>query len=274
MEYGKKELKAHGIEDFDFDARQLLLTAADITPTRFLLEEDRSPAAGAEERYRSFIGRRCGGEPLQYIVGTWDFLDCTMKVGEGVLIPRPETEELARIAIEAVTKKGVTEVIDLCSGTGCIGISIAKACPQTHVVLLEKYAPAVEYCRANAELNGVKNVSVVQGDIFDGLPGGMKAPQLIVSNPPYIPSSELNGLQREVLFEPESALDGGSDGMTFYRAITDVWLPAAEPPTLCAVECGECESDEISRMFGKFGDVNVVYDVFGTDRFVCLNLSD
>lgn len=272
-EHGATALREAGIEDFEFDAVQLLYTAADMTPTSFLLSERQCADEDIVKKYNAYIDRRRFGEPLQYIIGSWDFLDCTFRVGKGVLIPRPETEQLARIGIETVRKNGITTVIDLCAGSGCIGISIAKACPDTKVVLLEKYAPAVEYCRINAKRNAVKNVSVLQADIFDGLPEGMKMPQLIISNPPYIPTNELDVLQREVQFEPVSALDGGKDGLVFYRAIAEKWLKNEEKPSFCAVECGECESEEISRLFSEFGDVSVVYDVFGTDRFVCLNFS-
>lgn len=272
-EYGVKELRETGIEDYEFDAVQLLYTAADMTPTSFLLSERQSADEDIAAKYNAYINRRRLGEPLQYIVGSWDFLDCTFRVGKGVLIPRPETEQLARIGIDIVRKNKISTVIDLCAGSGCIGISIAKACPDTKVVLLEKYAPAAEYCRINAELNAVKNVSVLQADIFDGLPEGMRMPQLIISNPPYIPSNELDGLQREVQFEPVSALDGGKDGLVFYRAIAEKWLKSEEKSSFCAVECGECESEEISRMFSELGSVDVVFDVFGTDRFVCLNLT-
>lgn len=271
-EYGVRELREAGIEDFDFDAIQLLYNAADMTPTEFLLSETQNPNNDIVGKYTACIERRRFGEPLQYIIGNWDFLDCRLNVGKGVLIPRPETEQLARIGIETVRKNSITTVIDLCSGTGCIGISIAKACPNTKVFLLEKYEEAAHYCRINAELNAVKNVFVLQADIFDGLPEGICMPQMIISNPPYIPTNELDGLQREVQFEPVSALDGGNDGLLFYRAIAEKWLNADCKPLFCAVECGECESEEISLIFSKYGDVNVVFDVFGTDRFVCLNV--
>lgn len=270
--YGVNELRSAGIEDFSFDAKQLLFTACNITSTDFLLSENNEVEAKKSELYYSFLQRRSQGEPLQYIIGMWEFLDSSFKVGKGVLIPRPETEQLTMIGINFVKKNKISVVFDLCAGTGCIGISIAKACPETKVYLLEKYFEAIEFCKKNVELNGVKNVCVIRGDIFEGLPEGVEKPQMIISNPPYIPRVELAVLQREVQYEPVTALDGGEDGLLFYHCIAEKWLK--EKAIFCAVECGENESDAIARIFSEFGNVNVENDVFGTDRFVCVEIKE
>lgn len=258
--------------DAAFDARELLLFASDINATQFLLSSHTEASAALEKAYNELIRRRVSGEPLQYIIGRWSFLGNEFNVGEGVLIPRPETEELADMCIQRIKKGGVKTVYDLCAGTGCIGISIAKACPQVTVYMFEKYESAAGYCRENTALNGVKNAVTVICDITRGVPEGLPPAELIVSNPPYIPADELDGLQKEVHFEPSTALDGGKDGLVFYRVIASKWLANADSPAFCAVECGEEQSEDICRLFSEYGKTYSMTDAYGVRRFVCADI--
>ena len=221
----------------------------------------------------NIINRRKAGEPLQYILGNWDFYDLTFSVGEGVLIPRPETELLVEFALENLKKINNPVVYDLCAGTGCIGLTIAKHLPQATVYLLEKEQSAYEFLRKNAENLLLKNVKLINDDLFTMDLVNLPLADIIISNPPYIPSSEICGLQKEVLFEPVSALDGGADGLQFYRCLASKWINKVKENGLMAFECGDNQSSDIIQLFkGKFKDNKVIFDFNNIDRIVTFRI--
>ena len=263
----RRLLEAAGVEDAAFDALQLYLAAAGLGRTEYLLRAEQPPASEALARYGRLVERRCAGEPLQYLLGRWDFLDGSFAVGEGVLIPRPETETLALLCIETVRENGLRTVWDLCAGSGCIGISIANACPETAVWLFEYYDAALGYLRRNVPPALENRVRIVRRDVFGGPAPGLPAPGLLVSNPPYVPAGELPGLQREVRYEPETALNGGADGLDFYRCFARAWIPALQPGGFAAFECGEGQPQAVAAMLRDM-DMRILPDQFGTPRFV------
>jgi release factor glutamine methyltransferase len=265
---GAAFLSDRGVADAAFDARQLLLHRFSLDQTAFLLHGDRPVSAAEAAGYRALLERRASGEPLQYILGQWDFCGGPFFVGPGVLIPRPETEQLAEACAEAVKSRCLKVVFDLCAGTGCIGLTVAKACPQATVYLFELYDGAYSYLEKNAAAFGLPNVRLVRADVLQGAPEGLSAPELIVSNPPYIRTEEITGLQREVGFEPATALDGGGDGYVFYRAIAEQWLPMLSKGGFTAVECGEGQPETVKSLFGAHLDCAVVADLYGVPRFV------
>ena len=265
---GAAFLTERGVADAAFDARQLLLHRFSLDPTDFLLHGDRSVSEAEVKDFRALLERRAAGEPLQYILGQWDFCGGTFSVGPGVLIPRPETEQLAEICIEAVRARGLKVVYDLCAGTGCIGLTVAKACPQADVYLFELYDGAYAYLEKNAAAFGLPNVRLVRADVLQGAPEGLPAPDLIVSNPPYIRAEEIAGLQKEVGFEPVTALDGGADGYVFYRSIAEQWLPLLSKGGFAAMECGEGQPETVAALFGAHLHCDVVNDLYGVPRFV------
>lgn len=217
-----------------------------------------------------FVSRRLNGEPLQYILGKWEFYGLDFFVGEGVLIPRPETELLVDIALKFAENKKNISVFDLCSGSGCIGITIGKQLHGSDVTVLEKSDKALEYLIKNKEFNYADNVTVVKGDLFDGadLFNG-KMCDILLSNPPYICRDVIPTLQREVLSEPEMALDGGVDGLDFYRGIAEKWSSCVKPDGMVAVEIGEEQGKDVSLIFAEyFSEVDVVKDFSGNDRVV------
>ena len=221
----------------------------------------------------NIINRRKAGEPLQYILGNWDFYDLTFSVGEGVLIPRPETELLVEFALENLKNIDNPVVYDLCAGTGCIGLTIAKHLPQATVYLLEKEQSAFEYLRKNAENLLLNNVKLLNDDLFTMDLVNLPLADIIISNPPYIPSSEICGLQKEVLFEPVSALDGGVDGLQFYRCLASKWINKVKENGLMAFECGDNQSSDIIQLFkGKFKDNKVIFDFNNIDRIVTFRI--
>jgi release factor glutamine methyltransferase len=209
----KRMLELAKVEFPDFEARVLLEEVLGKT-WRF---DVRTPTSEQEATVFSMAKRRETHEPLQYIIGSWDFFGFKFFVGPGVLIPRQETETLTEIALKFIETKKKPIVFDLCSGTGCIGISIAKIRADATVYLVEKSADAFEYLKRNVELHSLNNVKSLNQDIFDFLPD--VSADLIVANPPYVETCQIKELSPEILFEPEMAFNGGESGFEFYFKI-------------------------------------------------------
>lgn len=266
---GSQKLRASGKENSDFDARCLLEFVLNLNPTQYLLNRSEEVDSVCAEKFLSLVERRSNGEPLQYILGKWEFMGLPFYVGEGVLIPRPETEMLVEYALDFLKDKKNPVVIDLCSGSGCIAISVAKHLPNAKVYAVEKSDLAFPYLKKNIWLNCVFNVSAVHGDIFDRTLLSDIKPDLILSNPPYIRSSEIASLQSEVRNEPSMALDGGEDGLVFYREIANGWLDRLGTGGAIAVECAEDQTEDIIRMFSeKTQYAEAFNDLSGLPRMV------
>lgn len=265
---GKEKLQEKQKEDADFEALQMLRGAADFKQADFFLNADEKVSQNIYDRYEKMLSQRISGRPLQYILGEWDFYKSTFSVGEGVLIPRPETEQLVEICVKEIRKKSYKTVYDLCAGSGCIGISIAKECPEVQVVMFELFDDALQYTQKNLEAHKLKNAKVVKLDVLNDDVSSLPNVDLLVSNPPYIPCEEIKSLQSEVLREPHTALDGGEDGLVFYRAFEKIWLDKVNHNGFVAMECGEEQSDIIAYMFSEKLRTEQICDVFGVSRFV------
>lgn len=269
----RAELEGAGIENAENEARFIVQKSLECDETAFLLSKNASAEPHVIDRAVSMTRRRLKKEPLQYILGEWDFFGYTFKVGEGVLAPRPETEELCSLVLERIkdTEKKLS-VFDLCSGTGCIGISLKKTRPDLDVYLVEYSDEALGYLSENRMRLGVaRSVPAIKGDVLLGYEafGFLPAPDVIVSNPPYIKSTELPSLQTEVTREPKMALDGGEDGLDFYRALAQKWLPFLKSGGFIAVECGEDQAEAVAALFSKLADsISIIKDFNGIDRFV------
>lgn len=219
------------------------------------------------------IGRRKSGEPLQYIVGQWDFYGFTFKVGDGVLIPRPETENLVEYVLNEIQNVKTPIVFDLCSGSGCIGLTIAKLRPDSKVYLFEKEDKAYFYLNKNLEEFNLKNAVAVKCDIMDCDLTDLPVADAIVSNPPYIKSNEIPLLQAEVRKEPLSALDGGDDGLIFYKCIASRWSSKVKQGGSIACECGDGQSEEILPLFESVSsEKKVIFDFNNIDRIVAFRI--
>ena len=274
LQFGRAELENAKIEDSDFDARELLLGISGLSRTALLMGPDVQAPEEVVAAYQDCIARRCTHYPLQYLLGEWDFYGLTFHVGPGVLIPRPETELLVTAVLEYLETCGEKhpEVLDLCAGSGCIGLSVAVNFPNSHVTALEKSDKAFPYLSKNAEALGVADrYTPVPGDLFDGpaqLPAGYR-PNVIVSNPPYISEGELPGLREEVHFEHVMALNGGGDGLVFYRAITDSWLVLLPTGGMLALECAENQTQKIlCSLQGRVQTARSYVDYAGLPRGV------
>ena len=222
-----------------------------------------------EKLFLEKINERASGVPVQYVIGEWDFYGESFNVGKGVLIPRPETEMLVDFALEYLKDRKSPVIFDLCAGTGCIGLTVARLIPDSTVYLLEKSPEAFEYLVSNKERHSLENVHLLSGDLFSGFEFfDTPVPDVILSNPPYIESDVVPTLQSEVLLEPSMALDGGSDGLDFYRAIAEKWLPYCQGAV--AVECGEGQTKAIGDLFRNyFDDISEKADFNGIGRIVC-----
>lgn len=270
----EERLAAAGCPDADFDARELFRLAAGRDP--HLSDHPLSPDEAG--RLEQVTARRAGREPLQYICGRWPFLNFTLAVGPGVLCPRADTEVVAETAIQMLEGVQNPKVLDLCAGTGCLGLGVKAFRPDAAVTCLEKSPEALRYLRENARcaLAGLPEqtqpaVRVEEGDLFTRwetlTPGGL---DLIVSNPPYLTAGEMEHLQPETAREPAMALAAGRDGLDFYRAIAVHYRAALRPGGALVLEIGWQQRQAVTDLLAAAGwtDIGCRQDYAGNDRCV------
>ncbi len=262
--YGVYFLSANGVDEADFKSLCLCCHCAGIKNNEYEIHKNEDLII--MKKIADMLWQIKSGEPLQYVIGRWDFYESEFHVGRGVLIPRPETEELTELVIDNTKRLCSPVVFDLCSGSGCIGISIAKALPSSTVYCVEKSEEALQYLLKNAE--SISNVKVVNSDI--NYPSDIKNADIIVSNPPYIKSSDLSTLQSEVQFEPSMALDGGADGLDFYRIIAEKWNSNLKENGMLFLEIGEDQGEAVYEILEKqgFKEIEVIKDMYGNNRMV------
>lgn len=219
------------------------------------------------DRISSALKRRAGGEPIQHILGNEEFMGLEFKVSGDVLIPRPETE----ILVEAVLKNlNPSRILDVGTGSGCIAVSLAKFIPGTQVDALDISHEALEVAKENAETHKVK-INFIQSDLFGSCSLWPASYDLIVSNPPYVASGDIEGLQAEVRHEPRLALDGGRDGLDFYRRIIPGSLRYLKDGGYLVLEIGFDQKDRIMEIFQPLRDFKiqeVVKDYNNIDRVI------
>ena len=280
-------LEAAGIDEAFADAELLVFHAANMDRIDAYVNNPEVKSSDSA-KVRRLLQRRLKGEPVQYIVGQIEFLGLTIKVGRGVLIPRPETELLVEEAIKAVmrnkisvaskeknalrvTQRASLSVLDLCTGSGCIALSLAKEFPDAEVYGTDLSKEALVYAKKNAKANDIKNVTFLQGSLFEPVKG--KAYDLITANPPYIRRSELETLQREIRdWEPISALDGGEDGMDFYRTILSSADKFLNPGGSLFLELGYDQAEAVKKVAKRQGflDLTVINDYAGIGRILAV----
>lgn len=265
-------LNEAGIENAAYDAKILFETVFCVKYANIIISPNMEYDERLVEILDAMLDKRISGVPLQYIVGEWEFMGFDFKVGEGVLIPRPETEMLVEYTEKKLDGVYRPVVYDLCSGSGCVGLSVKKLLPSARVFMIEKSDDALKYLNENRNALGLaKETAVIKGDITLGYTGfsSLPKPDVILANPPYIRSDELDSLQTEVLHEPKVALDGGEDGLDFYRCLSEKWLPYINAGGYIAVECGEDQGDEIAAMFMPHCEqVEVLNDFSNVQRIV------
>lgn len=266
-------LRQHGCPDPEFDARELVMLVTGLDPR---LNDVPLTAAQADQLVQ-LAEKRAQRWPLQYIEGHWPFLDFELIVGPGVLIPRADTEVVCEAAAQTVMGCTNPKVLDLCAGSGALGLGVKRLIPSAQVIALEKSTQALAYLKRNAvqALPGFSNndpaIQVVQGDVFAyqaELPLGQLC--LIVSNPPYLTAQEMQNLQPEVAFEPAMALQGGEDGLDFYRHIAANYQKALRSGGTLAFEIGCNQAADVSELLKENGwqQITVFKDLGGNDRAV------
>ena len=274
----RQELHCAGIDAATLEARELVAFAAGKTRQELLRDGRLYVPQEVERRARELMRRHLAGEPLAYLIGEWAFCGMDLDINESVLIPRADTEVLAEQAIDFVKTLAEPRVLDLCAGSGCVGLAVAKFCPGSHVVLGELMEDALRVCRQNIRRCGLTaQVLPWQVDALAGPPPRFGEFDCIVSNPPYIPDGDIAGLDVSVReYEPLTALRGGEDGLDFYRAISEKWRAVLHPGSRLYFEVGIGQADTVLRiMRGQgFGDIEIVPDTAGIPRVVYGTLHD
>lgn len=259
------KLTAAGVPDARFDAAELYRLATGRDPRL-----DDGPSAAEAARLSALAERRAAREPLQYILGEWDFMDFTLKVGPGVLCPRADSEIVCESALALLQGRERPVVYDLCAGTGCLGLGIARHSPGALVTCVEKSPEAWHYLTANTAQTGVRTVQADVFTYYKTLPA--EGADLIISNPPYLTGAEMRALMPETAQEPAMALDGGTDGLDFYRLLTEKYRDAVRPGGWLVLEIGYAHGPAVLALGAACGWVNTSCrkDYGGNDRAVLL----
>lgn len=263
----RRELESGGVENADFEAGQLLQSVG-VDKITLISEPNAAVSEDILREINARVERRIRGEPLQYILGEWEFYGLPFKVGEGVLIPRQDTETLVETAARFLKERDKTSrrTLDLCAGSGCIGIALAKTAG-ADVICVENSTQAFGYLEENIAMNNVP-VRAVLGDVLEKPELGGEF-DLIVSNPPYLTENDMRCLQREVEFEPKAALFGGTDGLDFYRKLLADYPQMLKNGGMFAVEIGVTQEKAVCGIFRENGLApRVEKDLCGVYRVV------
>lgn len=260
-------LKSGGIENCEFEAVQLMRTFG-LYKEWLISEPDHWVSEWMACEIPKRAKRRLSGEPLQYIMGEWDFYGRTFKLTDNVFIPRQDTETLVEVAIEFLKHRpyNKTRTVDLCAGTGCIGITLAKTA-SSDVTCVELSYPPFICLQYNANWH-ITQVNTVLGDALDE---NLLSPyfDLVVCNPPYLSEEDMQNLQDEVTFEPKRALYGGEDGLDFYRGLIPIYAKKLAPDGMMAFEIGKGQEKDVCGLFRKYGlDPKMQKDANGIIRVV------
>lgn len=266
-------LRQRGIEAFGLEAKLIVSKAAGKTVAELMRDLNLYTSDAIAERVSDFTGRRLRGEPIAYISGSWEFYGLPMIITPDVLIPRPDTEVIVDTAKEILTGRIMdARVLDLCCGSGCISCAIGHEMPATHLVAVDISALALDVCRKNFALNRLGSRAIcMQADAMSSPPLGMGSFDMIVANPPYVPTDEIQMLDTSVKdYEPVWALDGGKDGLDFYRAIIKYWKVVLRDNGYILFEVGEDQADDVINMLlsAGFSSADTRKDTSGTERVV------
>lgn len=269
----RNKLRESGVEAYGLEARTLLAAAAGKTTEQLLRDMYLYTSSEIETRTEEMLERRLKGEPLAYIAGSWEFYGLPFTVTPDVLIPRIDTEVLVACVVRAIRAFGMKgRVLDLCCGSGCIACAVASELPAARVVAADISLPALDIARKNIKDNKLASrIITIHADAKTWPPMSIGSFDVIASNPPYIASDEILTLDSSVRdHEPLGALDGGTDGLDFYRAIIKHWTITLRPNGMMMFEVGEGQADAVKKMLLGAGYVAVqtVKDTLGVERVV------
>ncbi len=269
----RQRLRDAGVDAHALEARLIVAGAAGKTPEKLLQDLQLYASDEIEQRVDALAARRLSGEPAAYLVGRWGFYGLDLAVTPDVLIPRMDTEVLVDCALARLRgKTELARVLDLCTGSGCIGCAIAHALPQSRAVLADISAPALAVARENiAALGLTGRVTAEQLDVRCDPPRALGSFDMIVSNPPYIRDDEMPELDASVRdYEPALALAAGADGLDFYRAIAEKWTPLLRLGGWMLLEVGEGQAPDVTALLRRAGlrSLGTARDTAGTERVV------
>ena len=257
----RKRLKAAGVEMAQLEARELVCFAADKTREQFFQDLTLYASKEVEDRVEELTRRRLSGEPVAYIIGEWEFYGLPLDISREVLIPRSDTEVLAERAILLTRAAGDgARVLDLCAGSGCVGLAVAANAPDCRVVLADLSEGALRICKQNVRRNQLNaRVTCVQADAMTAPAPALWDFDVIACNPPYIPHGDLANLDVSVRdYEPWGALDGGEDGLDFYRAVSARWGTALRLGGTLIFEVGIGQAPDVEQIMAQNGFENIV----------------
>lgn len=248
------------------DAQLLITGILNMSVTDYIIKDSAEVSKTQVSELKEYAKRIASGEPLQYVVGMTEFMSLKFHVEDGCLIPRPDTEVLVEKAIDIIGNK-CSSVLDIGTGSGCVAISIAHYCKDATVSSLDISQKALSVAENNANANNTR-VNFIKCDILNEVPNGSY--DIIVSNPPYIPTAVIEGLDSNVKdHEPKLALDGGNDGLDFYRRITEIAPSLLNPGGTLLYEAGHDQAQDVKKLMEKdFENIGIIKDLCGIERVV------
>lgn len=269
----RRRLREIGVTQDMLEARELVCYAVDKTRSQFLMDRNLYATSDKAERVEELLRQRLTGQPLAHIIGEWEFYGIPLIITPDVLIPRSDTETVAEQAILRAREAGTScRVLDLCTGSGCIGLAVAKNVPGSRVVLADLSEGAIRIAKQNIRRNNLTaSVSCMKADAMEPPSKFIGSFNVIVSNPPYIRAGEREDLDPSVRdFEPWMALDGGEDGLRFYRTIAREWKEVLRPGGWLVFEVGYDQADDVERILMRegFGEISSGRDPNGNWRVV------
>lgn len=269
----RKLLMQKDIAGYQLESRLIVAHAANKTVAELLRDGSLYTTDDVADRVSQDVQRRLAGEPVAYITGSWEFYGIPLHITPDVLIPRMDTEVMVDAVLDVLNAQKVdARVLDLCTGSGCIACAIARELPASRLVAVDISPSALQVCRENITSNRLNSrVLCMQADALASPPMGIGLFDVIVSNPPYIPSTEIIGLDSSVRdYEPLWALDGGEDGLKYYRGIIKHWKTVLRPGGLIFFEVGEGQSAPVQEMLlsAGFSETTALPDTAQTERVV------
>ena len=268
----RQQLRTAGVQASTLEARELVCFASGKTRQQLQRDGQLYVPPTVEEQARALVRRHLAGEPVAYLIGEWEFYGLPLDIDRQVLIPRADTETLVDCALPFLRGLAGSRVLDLCAGSGCIGLAVASQVADCRVTLGDISEGALRICRQNIRRNDLSDrVAPLQVNAMAAPPRQLGTYDCILCNPPYIPTGDIAGLDVSVRdFEPHDALDGGEDGLDFYRAVSSLWREALHTGGMLFFEVGIGQADDVLRIMRSFGfgDLEITPDPAGIPRVV------
>ena len=273
----RKQLKDAGIEAAGLEARLIVSQAAGKTMERLMRDLNLYASDEFAQQVQAMVARRMTGEPVAYITGKWEFYGVPPDITRDVLIPRTDTEVLVQGAISLFRgRNGTPRILDLCTGSGCVGVAMGVHMPGAKIVMVDNSHQALSLCRKNVHLNGLDDrVICVQADVTAKPPMLLGTFDLVTCNAPYVPTAELETLDSSVKdYEPIQALDGGPDGLDIIRPVIRLWKGVLRDNGVMMLEIGEGQAPAVAQLLEQAGftGIRALQDTAGTDRVMVARL--